>query len=1108
MLRQTLLVMKITTLILLIWIMTVSAATNAQQITLKTKNATLEEVFDKIHQQTGYDVFYSNDQLAKAKTVTVDLKNMPLAKALDMILDGQPLTYKIDDQTVVIKEKETGLLDNLKDKIKAFITNIDVHGRVVDESGLPLPGATVMIKGTSNSTIADSKGEFYLHNAESDAIIVISFVGFEKKELKAEKEMGTIKMNPASNPLDAVQVIAYGQTTNRLSIGNVTTVGARTIANQPVDNPLLALEGQVPGLQIQQQTGLPGGAVKLLIEGQNSLRFGNDPLYVIDGVPYISEMLPNLGGLVLGISGVGAGGQPGNPMNFINPSDIESISVLKDAAATAIYGSRAASGAILITTKKGKAGATKVTADLQDGWGRIDHTLDMMNTQQYLAMRYQALRDDGIPGPSPFDYDLNGTWDPTRSTNWEKTLMGGTVGYQNYNTTVSGGSSNTQYLVGATYHRQTSVFPDNNLSDQKADVHFNLSSASSDGKFHLSFSGSYLFDNNLLPQFDPTSYILELAPDAPPLHNNDGTLNWAPNISGASTWQNPLSLFLSTYAARTYNLTSSGLLSYNILPGFDMKTSFGYNNMQVNEVATTPLSYQPPEIRPYVSRRAQYANNNVNSWIIEPQLTYHKLWKKHTFDLLVGATFQHNNENGYQVQGTGYNSDAVLADIHSAATLVPLSSVISEYKYNASFGRLSYNWNQELLFDLTARRDGSSRFGPENEFHNFGAIGAGWIFTQEQWIKNNLPFLTYGKLSGSYGTTGKDQIPDYQYLSLYSPYTAGIGVPYEGIGVIKPNALANPYIQWETTKKLDASVELGFLNDRILANATWFRNRSSNQLLGYNLPIITGFQDILENFPATIQNSGWEFSLKTVNINSGNFSWKTNFNLTLPQNKLISFPGLATSSYANEYVIGQPVNVAKSYHFLGVDPATGAYVVADHNGNPTTTPNTTTDYTSLVNINPTAYGGIENIIRYRQFELDFTFQFSRQNAMNDYFGLLLPGYFGINQPTNQLAAWSKPGDVSPLQRYNSTGSIYGELGNVQYSDAGYEQASYMRLKNLALSWQLPSNWTKSVGINAARLICRGQNLLTFTPYTGPDPETAGLVIPPLRIITLGLNVTL
>jgi TonB-dependent SusC/RagA subfamily outer membrane receptor len=326
-------------------------------------------------------------------------------------------------------------------------------------------------------------------------------------------------------------------------------------------------------------------------------------------MPYTSQLLPGVNPSIIPNSGVG--NVKGNPLSFTNPSDIESIEVLKDADATAIYGSRAANGAILITTKKGKPGKTKVDLNMQTGIGQVSRKLDLLNTQQYLEMRREGVVNEGRTIVST-DYDLNGLWDTTRYTDWQKELIGGTAHYTDLQASVSAGNENLQYLLGVGYHKETTVYPDQ-FSDQKGSLHFNINNISDNRRFKVQITGNYLVDDNRLPSQDLMERAVKVAPDAPSLYNVDGTLNWMPNSSGNSSWTNPLSYTLKKYENTTYNLVSNAIFSYQILPGLDVKSSFGYTNLQSNELSTSPLSAERPENRPSGDRSAVYGNNKISS---------------------------------------------------------------------------------------------------------------------------------------------------------------------------------------------------------------------------------------------------------------------------------------------------------------------------------------------------------------------------------------------------------------------------------------------------------------------------------------------------------------
>jgi TonB-linked SusC/RagA family outer membrane protein len=1092
---KTLRIMKLTALLIFLFCLHLSAATYAQ-ITLAENNAPLSKVFRDIRKQSNYQFFYQDELLTNLKKVSVSVNNVSLNQALDISLKDQPLTYTIVGNTVVIKEKEA-----IPQKNNPALAIIEVTGRVLDEQGQPIPGATVQTKDGKQVTITDVKGYFTLKGVAANAIVVITVIGFQRQEVAAVGNMGDIRMVVANSKLDEVKVIAYGTTTDRLNTGDVSSVSAKEIEEQPVSNPILALEGRVPGMYIVQASGLPGGATQLnvTIRGINSLQNGNYPLYIIDGVPYTSGTLPSgtAGGVMDGTS---------NPFSFLNPSDIESIDVLKDAGATAIYGSRGANGVVLITTKKGKAGKAQVYFNMQNGFGELGHYMNLLNTSQYLEMRHEAIMNDGAQ-PTNSDYDLT-LWDTTRNTNWQKVLLGGKAKYSDLQGSVSGGNANTQYLIGVGYHKETSPFPGNNFNDQKGSLHVNINSTSENKKFNITLSVNYIIDGNQLGQVDLTPYALALPPDAPPLFNPDGSLNWAPNAQGVSTWPNgvnPLAFLNEQLNLNTYNLVTNSVISYQLLPGLRIKSSFGYTNMQTNGFGDVPFSAIDPSTWPVSQRFSRFTNNNILSWIIEPQINYTKTISKGILTALIGSTIEQNTTTGRVINASGFSSDLLIQDITAATTLTPLSDVNDIYKYNAVFGRLSYNWQDKYLLDLTTRRDGSSRFGPDNRFANFYSVGAGWIFTKENIIQRELPFLSFGKLRASYGTTGNDQIGDYSYLDLYQNIP-NVGIPYQGASGIYPTTIYTPNLQWELTRKFETGLDLGFLKDRILLKASFYLNRSSNQLIAAPLPSITGFTSIEENLPAVIQNKGWEFEVNTINVKSANFRWSSSFNFTTNQNILLSAPTNLSAYY--QQLVGQQLYSVLVYHELGVNPITGLYEFASSQSGETTNPNPATDMTVRENLQPKFYGGIENCITYKSLSLDFLFQFVKQKEQ-DYFNSYggPAGFIDANQPVSVLSRWQQPGDVTNVERFGENGIIATSITNLLQSDADYSDGSFIRLKNLSFSWQLPSSLIKKVKMQGARIFIQGQNLLTFTKYQGLDPESGSGGLPPLRVITFGVQAT-
>lgn len=1102
-------VMRLTAAFIIVCCLHVSAKTWSQSITFSGEKVPLEKIFQEIRKQTNYYVAYEPSMLENASPVTVRSQNLPLEAFLQQVLKDQPLTYFVKKTTIFIRQKE--------EAPKKETMSPPVTGIVRSVDGAPLGGVNVVVKGTKRGTVTKEDGSFSIEANEGE-ILVISNIGFAERVITVggNETVGIIELVKSESKLDEVQIIAYGETTKRLNTGNVSTIKAADIQKSPVSNPILGIAGRIPGIQITQASGFANSGVSILIQGQNSLLNGSDPFYVIDGVPFTSQLLPNLAN-ILRTSGRGNGFPTnGNPLSFINPLDIASIDILKDADATAIYGSRAANGAILITTKKGQAGEMRIDLNVQSGFGRVARKLNTLSTSDYIAMRTEAYKNDGIDFHDPMQAyapDLT-LWSPSDFTDWQKTLIGNRANYSDAKLTVSGGSKNVQYLIGSGFHRESTVFP-SDLTDKKVSMNFNISSTSSNEKFRINLTGSYLADNNKLIAVDLTEKAVLLSPNAPRAKNIDGTLNWAPDITGNSTWgfDQPLAFLNNKYRNKSSNLIGASNLSYKLTEGFYFRTSFGYNNMLSDEIQVNVPSSIPPELRSNYPRKTQYGSNSIVTYIIEPQLSFERTLGFGKISALAGSTFQNTRRNRQLVEGKGYASDDVMENINAATsvTVPPNSSIASQYKYAAVFGRLTYNTKNKYIVNITARRDGSSRFGSANQYHNFGAIGAAWIFSNERFAKT-LQGLSFGKFRISYGTTGNDQIGDYRFMSLYENYNTPVA--YRGGPSLVSNNLTNPLLKWEETRKLQMGIDLGFIDDKLYLSGNYYRNRSSNQLLAIGLPATVGPTVITANLPAVVENSGLELSFTSINMKQRDFEWSTSLNITVPKNKLLRFNDEATKkAYEDIYVEGKSINIVRAYKFSGVNPATGIYQFTDKEGKLTSDPGFGIE-NKIVLINPDQpyYGGIQNSLSYKSFSFDVLFHIVKQKGTNNRFtnGSTPGAGPNVNQPVEVLKRWQKSGDDLPYQKFTTNdfsaifANIYGML-----SDEAWQDASYVRLKNVSIAWSMPKRWTDQVKVKSVRLYLQGQNVFTITNYKGLDPETlSSLSLPPLRTLTFGAQITL
>ena len=967
-----------------------------------------------------------------------------------------------------------------------------VSGVVTDTEGIALAGVNIIVESTKQGGISDLDGSFEIV-AGSDDVLAFSIVGFKPLSVAvAGREVVMVQMEEDVTVLGEVVLNAgYYTVSERERTGNIATIKAGVIDKQPVGNPLAAMQGHLSGVNIVQSTGVPGGGFDIEVRGRNFINGVSNPLFLVDGVPISSQSL--------GSNDVSGQLYSGNvsPLNGINPNDIESIEVLKDADATAIYGSRGANGVVLITTKKGKAGKTRFNANLSTTLGRVSHFLDLLDTPQYLEIRKEGILNDGfgtyLENPA-FDFawpDLK-TWDANRYTDWQDELIGGTAYRNNAQLSVSGGSSLTQFLISGAFQKETTVFP-GDANYKKATLHSNINHRSDNGRFKIGLSTLYTKEDNMMPRSDFTNLAYTLEPNAPVLFDREGKINWENN-----TWNNPLATLEEEYGLSSHTLISNAMISYALWSHLELRANLGYNRYQLDSYRTLPSSAVNPSRGLTPQNYSSVTNNTAHreSWIVEPQLSWKGHWNWLKLEVLLGATFQKETAQQFVQQGTGFPNNQLIRNLSAASTLEVLEDTDSEYAYNAIFGRVNFNLFDRYILNLTGRRDGSSRFGPGKQFGNFGAVGLAWIFSEENGLADGT-FLSFGKLRGSYGTTGSDNVGDYRFLDTYSVS----GFDYDGITILEPTGIFNPLFGWESNTKLELGLELGFFRDRFMINASWYRNRSTDQLIGIPLAATTGFSELTGNFDATVENSGIELDLNAIIVRTGIFNWSGRFTMTVPKNRLVAFDGLESSTFANRYIIGEPLTLVRLYHALGVDPETGLYQFEDYNGDGEIS--SVADKQWIEDFAPKFYGGFGNTLGLGNLTLDFFFQFKDQRAYNELRQNAVPGV-RRNVPVTLLDRWQELGDVVTVQMA-SAGLNVGQnrQGSQRESSAAVSDASFVRLRNITLNYKVP-HLGERLDVN---VYLQGQNLWTITNYNGPDPEQPSSTrLPQLRQLTLGVQI--
>ncbi len=936
-----------------------------------------------------------------------------------------------------------------------------------------------------------------------------------------------IFLEEETTAMDEIQVIAYGTTTKRLNTSTIATVKSAEIESRPVTNVLQALQGQVAGVSFQQSASGIGSPMEIIIRGQNSFSSGTNPLIIVDGVVVNSDP----GGLIAYDDASTTGGGANymtsgvSPLNFMNMNDIESVDILKDADATSIYGSRGSNGVILITTKKAQLGEAKYSFNVSTGLSSATGLIKRMNTPDYLKMRKDAFAmgnataESAINPITPDEFyapDLT-VWDQNAYTDWPDYEMGNTAPLYNASGQVTGGSKIMNFLASFGYSKKYDVIY-NKPNMERLTGRLVLGHTSKDNKFKVNLNSTFGNENQKFTNTSLTSTNSTYQVNVPnyQMYNSDGSLYIPFGQYTTGYYRNPIPLSNMSNNSKTGNLLLSADASYEIIKGLKAKVLLSYD-LQSNEYhsifPSTATSAQTDMY--YPDPYGTHTTNKYTAFNFEPMLTYDVKISKGTLSALVGGTMldRQSDMTGITVNNPG--SDALLYS-YASGNPTTSNSNTTYYKFSSIYGRLTYNWDAKYLLNLTYRRDGSSRFGPNNKFGNFGSVGAGWIFSEEKFIKNSLSFLSFGKLRGSYGTTGSDNIGDYLYTSLLSssPYDE-----YATNSLLIPTALPNPAIQWEKTTKMDIGLELGFFKGRVMLNTTWYKSSSDNLLVDMPLPSTTGYSSIKSNFEGVVQNTGMEFTLTTFNLAPANaFQWKTSFNLAFNANKLTSFPGLENTPYATRYEIGRAIpsssmsgSLEMPMHFTGIDPANGMPIFEDVNGDGIA------DFSDMsINEawigsgNPTIWGGLGNNFTWNGFGLDIFIQFSKQLMSKWNCNAAVAG--NLANPSVDISGnyWKQPGDVSKYPRLYS-----GVPGDAEYTDPltyyyGWSTACiadqfYFRLKNIQLTYNLPKSSLQHIGLDGVMLYLRGENLAVYTKeklYKDPELYWSNTA-PILRTFTIG-----
>lgn len=1121
-LTKTLLVMKLTVFLILLAIFQVRANNSlAQTVSISGKDLSLLQIFSAIEKQTGYVLLITQGTIDKVKPVTLTVHKVPLREFLDFVLKDEQLDYEIQGKTILLSRKisPTTITNKvLTGMPELFPATPLVKGAVFNEAGAPLSGVSVVVKKTKKGTVTDASGNFSIQ-ADKNDILIISYVGYVSQEIKAGDSHLIVKLKVSHSILDETQITAYGKTSRRMATGNIGTITAEEIERQPVMTALEAMIGKIPGVEIRQTSGNAAAPMQVIIRGRNTLNNSVplDPLYVIDGMPLStvnSSPTTKESGRNVGAVQAGAPHMLGaNPLLGINPKDIESISVLKDADATAIYGSRGANGVILITTKKGKQGPARFSLSINNATKFNGKYPRLMNTEEYLSVRREALLNDGLMLNHENARDLV-TWDTTKYTDWQRMLVG-TGSATSINASVSGGMGQSSYFLSAGYDTQKEIM-NNGGKNQRGTFSARFSHSSPNQKFKFDLS-------NRISLSDVLSYsissISNQPPNAPDIFDADGNFNFTPYRQENNQNGFPFAALKRPSKSKTFELSNNFNALYQLVKGLTISAGLGHNfTFNENSNLTPKVSNDPAFINALSS--AIYGKSTNQSLQVESQLAYNGYIGIGKLSAQVIANFQQSTSSGETISSFDFPNDAMMKSHNNAQTSF-FAEGYRQYKYLSGSAIVKYEWDNKYVISLNARRDGSSRFGPGKQFGNFGSIGLAWIASDENWVKKFIPdWFSLIKFRASAGIMGSDGIGEYEYLPRWSKSrsvdnTTQLLFKYNGTDAFHAMRPLNQNYQWESTRQTEVGTLLGFFENRVNVELAYYSKYTDNQLTRFPIPSQTGFISVLVNHPAAVRNSGIEISANATLLKTKDCDIHFNINTSRNRNKLVKFPGLESSSFRAIYKVGQSLGTRYFLHYTGVDPLTGNYTFEDHNKDGLVNigggsfPTTTQDdrYVAInTDLQTAVASGIT--LRYKSISVATAFVFLNQLKRDPYLDMVLGSMQNtILRDDVKNNHWQKPGDQAKYPRYTTNNAL---LGNISSSDAMYIDGSYLRMTNLAISWALPADWISRIKIKGASISLQTQNLFTLSNYPGIDPGLLdapwGTPVP--RTISTNLSLTL
>ncbi len=984
--------------------------------------------------------------------------------------------------------------------VHSYAQNRTITGEIVDAvTSNAISGVSIKAEGSNFVAQSDAQGKFSIELNQQTTTLLFTYIGYKSQQVTLGTTNNlTISLQPSAADLEEVVVVGYGTQTRKNLTGSTTTVKMNDLDDVPLPTIESALQGRASGVFVNTSSGKLGQALQIRVRGISSISANNQPLFVIDGVPIISRSM-------------GTYDEPDNPLAAISPEDIESMDVLKDAAAAAIYGARASNGVVLITTKKGKSGRTNIDLSYYGGSSEATKKAKFLNAAQYRELMTASVTNAGYIGNSPDqyanmsefweDWTGNNDWDENHDANWSVAgLRKGSM--QQLGLNISGGDAKTRFVASASHNDNKGIIVGNRFvrtSGRLALDHNIYSWLDIGGNININKIDNYRVSSD--NAFSNPLQLNALSPLQP--IRRDGVLN-----NYTIYYNNLIDLENGKNLSNTYRTFANTYLSAKITPNLTFRSEYGFDFLNLEEELYLGSRTQDGgDVGGYgfnhVAKSINYNTNNT--------LNFNKSFNElHDVSVLVGMSYQDAQFRYTQAEGKNFPSDQ-FQKIESAAVKSNASSYEDQYAFLSYFARANYKFNNRYLLEASIRTDGSSRFGPEKQYGTFPAASLGWVISEEDFLQGNNT-LNFLKLRTSYGLTGNAEISEFRWRTLYN------GVNYAGTAGTIPSQLGDRGLTWENTVSTNIGLDFGWFADRLSGTVDVYHKKTTDLLL--NVPILStsGFQNIYQNV-GSLQNRGIEISLNSKNL-VGAFTWSTSFNIAFNKNKILTlvdgqpiYPG---GRYLGRIEEGMPYGFFYGKAYAGVNANNGDalyYVDATR----TTTTNSYSDAADqhIGDPNPNFYGGFGNKFSYKNFDLDIQTQFVSGNDIYNAAGAFQAsnGDYFDNQLATQMNYWKQPGDITDIPQPR-----FDEANGIRPSSRYIQDGSYLRIKNIVLGYNLPKEAINKYKVQRARIYASATNLFTLTNYEGYDPEInttfAGAVqlgtdfyTPPQpRTITLGINV--